>query len=155
MESQIYSKIDFFFFLQSWNLFSNFFIKMKSMTMGFFFPVHRPAFTQCIKMHKLVCHNWSYHCMAPSPCPGSSPVVWLALSDGCCGSRATSTVVRGQAAVWAVLGRMWAVGWMCLVQPLCLTGKSLADGETGRCVVAEICRCLWVRSMCRCQYFSC
>jgi len=153
MESQIYSKIDFFFAILEPVL--KFLYQNEKHDYGFFFPVHRPAFTQCIKMHKLVCHNLSYHCMAPSPRPGSSPVVWLALSDGCCGSRATSTVVRGQAAVWAVLGRMWAVGWMCLVQPLCLTGKSLADGETGRCVVAEICRCLWVRSMCRCQYFSC
>lgn len=139
MESQIYKEIDFFFW-QSRNLSSNFFFKMESMATYFF--VHRLVYTHCIKVHKLVCHNLNYRCMAPFLCPGSSPNVWLVLSDGCWRGRATSMMVSSKAAVQAVLGCMRAVGWMYLPQCLCLTGKSLAGGETGRCMVAESCRLL-------------
>ena len=54
-----------------------------------FFAVHRTVFSQCIKMHTIICHHLSQHCTAlPSLCPGfhrhhinSTLMVWLLLTD--------------------------------------------------------------------------
>lgn len=37
------------------------------------FAVHRPVFTQYIKIHKLLCITLSWHCTAPSLCSGFNP----------------------------------------------------------------------------------
>lgn len=39
----------------------------------FFFSVHRTVFSQCIKVHKIICHNLSWHCNVPSLYPSFSP----------------------------------------------------------------------------------
>lgn len=50
--------------MQSWNLLSNFFTTMESMTTWFcfFFSIHRTVFRQCTKMFKIICHNLSWCC---------------------------------------------------------------------------------------------
>lgn len=58
-----------------------------------FFAVHRTLFSQCIKTHNIICHNLSWHCDMPSPCPDFSSdsinstlmvvPVCLLMSNGC------------------------------------------------------------------------
>jgi len=55
-----------------------------------FFAAHRTVFSQCIKMHKIICHHLSEHYTAPPFCSDFSPnnvnralTFWLLLSDGC------------------------------------------------------------------------
>lgn len=81
---------NWWFFLQSWNLFLNSFIKLESTaTYFFFFAVHRTMFSLRIKMHDIICHKLIQHCTVPSPFPrfssDSAITHWccLLLSNGC------------------------------------------------------------------------
>ena len=66
MESEINQKIDKFFW-QSWNF--KFFYQNKKYGC-LFFAVHRTVFSQYLKMHKLICHNLSWHCTLVSALMG-------------------------------------------------------------------------------------
>jgi len=63
---------NWWFYWQSWNLFSNSFDKMES-TAVYFFAVHRTVFSQCIKIHERISYHLSWHCTVPFLCPGFSP----------------------------------------------------------------------------------
>jgi len=55
---------NWWFFQQSWNLFSNPFIKKQS-TAACFFAVHRAVFSHCITVHTAIFHNQ----LSTAPCP--------------------------------------------------------------------------------------
>jgi len=51
-----------------------------------FFTIQSPVFSQCIKMHTIICHLWSKHCTALPWFPHSVncvQVVWVLLSYVC------------------------------------------------------------------------
>ena len=57
---------------QSWNKFSNSFIKTESCI---FFLVHGAVLRQCIKMHKIICHYLSCHDVMAAIC-SSAHLTW-------------------------------------------------------------------------------
>lgn len=83
-----YNNFFFFYSLETYSQIS--FMKSENMA-ACFFTIHRTVFSHCITMHKIICHTWSWHCTALSPCLGFSSVSinstltsWLLGAMGAC-----------------------------------------------------------------------
>jgi len=125
MELEIYQKInDFFSSVATCSQ-----IPLSKQKCGWNFFVCRLVFSQCIKIHEIICHNLSWLCTVPSLCPGFSWALLIAHRwfGCCCVTGLVWAAQWGRASTMIAQGRRWdamqavgaacgshTAGWTCL-----------------------------------------
>lgn len=117
-EPQIYQKK--WMFSSVLKLILKFLYQNRKHSWVFLFAVHRTMFSQCIRMHPIICHHLSKHCTAPSPCPGFSSDS----ADSFPGSLSTCLAFAGFRAVFCCFSIAGVSGHPLSYAYLCLTATT-------------------------------